>query len=65
MGKEGLLASQSLNPSSSYGQGPLPSLALPSHVTQGPISYSSDISSLTPSQSASQRHDGPSRGTSQ
>lgn len=43
----------------------LPSLALPSRVTQGQISYSSDISSLTPSQSASQQHDGPSRGTSQ
>ncbi|KAG1838228.1 hypothetical protein C8R48DRAFT_838642 [Suillus tomentosus] len=40
-------------------------LTLPSHVTQGPISYSSDISSLTPSQSASQQHDGPSRGASQ
>lgn len=39
-----------------------PSPALPSHVTQA---YSSDISSLTPSQSASQQHDGPSRGTSQ
>lgn len=46
-------------------QKPLPSLALPSHVAQGPISYSSDISSLTPSQSASQQHDGPSRETSQ
>ncbi|KAG2123238.1 hypothetical protein DEU56DRAFT_830470 [Suillus clintonianus] len=46
-------------------QKPLPSPALPLHVTQGPISYSSDISSLTPSQSASQQHDGPSRGTSQ
>lgn len=46
-------------------QKPLRSPALPSHVTQGPISYSSDISSLTPSQSASQQHDGPSRGTSQ
>ncbi|KAG2080608.1 hypothetical protein BD769DRAFT_1684865 [Suillus cothurnatus] len=43
-------------------QKPSPSPALPSHVTQA---YSSDISSLTPSQSASQQHDGPSRGTSQ
>ncbi|KAG2355388.1 hypothetical protein BDR07DRAFT_1493257 [Suillus spraguei] len=32
---------------------------------RSPISYSSDISSLTLSQSASQQHDGPSRGTSQ
>ncbi|KAG1721875.1 hypothetical protein EDB19DRAFT_493581 [Suillus lakei] len=46
-------------------QKPLPSPALPLHVTQGPLSYSSDISSLTPSQSASQQHDEPSRGTSQ
>ncbi|KAG2336279.1 hypothetical protein BDR05DRAFT_1005998 [Suillus weaverae] len=53
------------SPSVTPKQKPLPSLALPSHVTQGPISYSSDISSLTPSQSASQRHDEPSRGTSQ
>lgn len=85
MGKQGLLALQSLSadgqvpelplatfplhshiPSTSITskQKPLPS-ALPSHVTQGPISYSSDISSLTPSQSASQQHDEPSRGTSQ
>ncbi|KAG0704466.1 hypothetical protein DFH29DRAFT_801697, partial [Suillus ampliporus] len=46
-------------------QKPLPSPVLPLHVTQSPISYSSDISSLTLSQSASQQHDGPSRGTSQ
>lgn len=86
MGKQGLLALQSLNadgqvpepplatfplhshlPSTSITpkQKPLPSSALPYHVTQGPISYSSDISSLTPSQSASQQHDGPFRGTSQ
>ncbi|KAG2144360.1 uncharacterized protein EDB93DRAFT_1289320 [Suillus bovinus] len=45
-------------------QKPIPS-ALPARLTQGPISYSSDISSLTPSQSASQQHDGPSHGTSQ
>ncbi|KAG2116265.1 hypothetical protein DEU56DRAFT_932354 [Suillus clintonianus] len=47
------------------GLRPLPSPALPLHVTQSPISYSSDISYLTLSQSASQQHDGPSRGTSQ
>ncbi|KAG2113690.1 hypothetical protein DEU56DRAFT_934066 [Suillus clintonianus] len=46
-------------------QKPLPSPVLPLHVTQSPISYSSGISSLTLSQSASQQHDGPSRGTSQ
>ncbi|KAG2045926.1 hypothetical protein BDR06DRAFT_1015179 [Suillus hirtellus] len=59
------LHSSSPSPSVTLKQQPLPSLALPSHVTQGPISYSSDISSLKSSQSASQRHDGPSRGTSQ
>ncbi|KAG1717720.1 uncharacterized protein EDB91DRAFT_1212236 [Suillus paluster] len=46
-------------------QKPLPPPALPPHLIQGPLSYSSDISSLTPSQSASQLHDGPSRETSQ
>ncbi|KAG1843183.1 hypothetical protein F4604DRAFT_272585 [Suillus subluteus] len=59
--------SHSHSPSTSITakQKPLRSPALPSHVTQGPISYSSDISSLTPSQSASQQHDGTSRGNSQ
>jgi len=38
--------------------------ALPPHLAKGPISYSSDISSLTPSQSASQQHDAPSGETS-
>ncbi|KAG1764672.1 hypothetical protein EV702DRAFT_1283230 [Suillus placidus] len=37
-------------------QKPLPTPALPLHVTQSPISYSPDISSLTLSQSASQQH---------
>lgn len=45
-------------------QKPLSSTALP-HLAQGPISYSSEISSLTPSQSASQQHDAPSGETSQ
>ncbi|KAF9222111.1 hypothetical protein BS17DRAFT_756261 [Gyrodon lividus] len=43
------------SPSRSIGtQKPLLSPALPSHLVNGPTSYSSDISSLTPSQSASQ-----------
>ncbi|KAG0692172.1 hypothetical protein DFH29DRAFT_773624, partial [Suillus ampliporus] len=61
-------SSHSHSPSASITlpqQKPLPSPALPPHLAQGPISYSSDISSLTPSQSASQLHDGPSRETSQ
>ncbi|KAG1824924.1 uncharacterized protein BJ212DRAFT_1524718 [Suillus subaureus] len=69
-GKEPPLSSfplHSHSPSTSITpkQKPLRSPALPSHVAQGPLSYSSDISSLTPSQSASQQHDWPSRGTSQ
>ncbi|KAG1764976.1 hypothetical protein EV702DRAFT_981822, partial [Suillus placidus] len=58
-----LFSSHSHSPSTSIAlpkQKPLPSSALPSRVSRGPISYSSDISSLTPSQSASQQHDGPS-----
>ncbi|OJA15511.1 hypothetical protein AZE42_11389 [Rhizopogon vesiculosus] len=43
-------------------QKPLHSPAL---LPQGPLSYSSDISSLTPSQSASQQHDALSGETSQ
>lgn len=46
-------------------QKPLPSSALPPHLAQGPISYSSDISSLTPSQSVSQQHDAPLGETNQ
>ncbi|KAG2336738.1 hypothetical protein BDR05DRAFT_1011593, partial [Suillus weaverae] len=52
-----LFSSHSHSPSTSIAlpkQKTLPSPTLPSRVSRGPISYSSDISSLTPSQSASQ-----------
>ncbi|KAF9236133.1 hypothetical protein BU15DRAFT_25337, partial [Melanogaster broomeanus] len=61
-------SSRSLSPSRpTGGQKPLVSPALPPHLVNQPTSYSSDISSLTPSQSASQiadqsvetSHEGP------
>ncbi|KAF8838535.1 hypothetical protein BDN67DRAFT_75841 [Paxillus ammoniavirescens] len=56
---------RTLSPSrSASAQRPPLSPALPPHVVNGPTGYSSDISSLTPSQSASQTA-GPSVETSQ